>query len=445
MKKYFLLPAILLLCLSACKVSMRSTSTTGKGLENFSKSSTPDFRYLETASLNLDSLLINHQYFTLKKLFNQYQEQLPESKRLFLQGYLQAVFNQRLASTISLHQLLSEHEQELSPLERVLVLETAAMNSLFLYNYAGAYAYTLQLLSLQEVVNEKRKEHENNLLIYQALQAVPPQIINGGASQLPILKDQAGLSRIPISINNMEEHVIFDTGANFSVITDSLALKVGLEIIDTSFKVNSITGLKIDSQLGVAEQVIIGNNRLENVIFLVFPEHSLSFPQIDYTIDAILGFPVINALQEIQLIRGTQFRVSRNSTGRNASNMAMDFLTPLIEVVEDGKSLPFTFDTGANTTSLYSEYFKLREQSIRAQGTRDTIMVGGAGGAKEVAIHVYPFSAQIGQATFALDSAAVYQQDLQAAPGIYGNLGQDILGQFDTLSLNFKEMWIDLK
>lgn len=421
------------------------STTNNKESKNISETQAQSSQESETASINLDSLLINHQYFDLKRHFDKHKDQLPDSKRLFLQGQLQAVFNQRLASNKSLDQLLTEHEQELSTMERLLLLEIAAINSLFLYDYAEAYNYTLQLLSMQEVVDQKRKEHENNLINYQALRDAAPQTIEIEPSELSILKDQAGLSRIPISINKVEEHVIFDTGANFSVITDSLAEKVGLRIIDTSFKVNSITGLKIDSKLGIAENVSIGNNRLENVIFLVFPEHSLSFPQIDYTIDAILGFPVINALQEIQLIRGEEFRVTSNTTSDRPSNMAMDFLTPLIEVVEDGRSLPFTFDTGANTTTLYSEYFKLREQSILSQGTRDTIMVGGAGGAKEVAIHVYPFSAQIGQATFSLDSTAVYEQDLQAAAGIYGNLGQDILGQFDTLSLNFREMWINLK
>ena len=444
MKNYFLLPTLLLLFLTACKVSMDST-TNNKESKNISETQAQSSQESETASINLDSLLINHQYFDLKRHFDKHKDQLPDSKRLFLQGQLQAVFNQRLASNKSLDQLLTEHEQELSTMERLLLLEIAAINSLFLYDYAEAYTHTLQLLSMQEVVDQKRKEHENNLINYQALRDAAPQTIEIEPSELSILKDQAGLSRIPISINKVEEHVIFDTGANFSVITDSLAEKVGLRIIDTSFKVNSITGLKIDSKLGIAENVSIGNNRLENVIFLVFPEHSLSFPQIDYTIDAILGFPVINALQEIQLIRGEEFRVTSNTTSDRPSNMAMDFLTPLIEVVEDGRSLPFTFDTGANTTTLYSEYFKLREQSILSQGTRDTIMVGGAGGAKEVAIHVYPFSAQIGQATFSLDSTAVYEQDLQAAAGIYGNLGQDILGQFDTLSLNFREMWINLK
>lgn len=421
------------------------STTNNKESKNISETQAQSSQESETASINLDSLLINHQYFDLKRHFDKHKDQLPDSKRLFLQGQLQAVFNQRLASNKSLDQLLTEHEQELSTMERLLLLEIAAINSLFLYDYAEAYTHTLQLLSMQEVVDQKRKEHENNLINYQALRDAAPQTIEIEPSELSILKDQAGLSRIPISINKVEEHVIFDTGANFSVITDSLAEKVGLRIIDTSFKVNSITGLKIDSKLGIAENVSIGNNRLENVIFLVFPEHSLSFPQIDYTIDAILGFPVINALQEIQLIRGEEFRVTSNTTSDRPSNMAMDFLTPLIEVVEDGRSLPFTFDTGANTTTLYSEYFKLREQSILSQGTRDTIMVGGAGGAKEVAIHVYPFSAQIGQATFSLDSTAVYEQDLQAAAGIYGNLGQDILGQFDTLSLNFREMWINLK
>ena len=44
----------------------------------------------------------------------------------------------------------------------------------------------------------------------------------------------------------------------------------------------------------------------KNVVFLVLDDEDISFPQIEYYINGIIGFPVIEAMDEV--------RISKNNT-----------------------------------------------------------------------------------------------------------------------------------
>lgn len=409
-----------LLCLSGCK-----TKDTTASVETFQ---------------HLDSLFRNHQYFQLRDTLLSDQIHLNKKEELLLRAKLYSVFNERELSNDLIEQLFSDHGEELSEKERMALLETKVNNSVFLFDYASALKTTEEVLSIDSLDPEKRKEHQNVIAIYKALEKAPAQTAQVEGTELPITKDLAGLSRIPVTINQLSLPVVFDTGANFSVITDSLAIQAGIEIIGESFKVKAVTGGEVDSRIGIADSLRLGNTLLENVVFLVFPYESLSFPEANYTIDAILGFPVINGLGEIMLIDGEEFHITATASKFGDHNLALDFLTPIVEVHENGSSLAFTFDTGANSTAFYSEYFNLRRDKILNHGIKDSLRFGGAGGVIKVPVYKVPFSGRIGDSHFSLDNAAVQQTATRDYPGIYGNLGQDVLSQFDTLVLDFREM-----
>lgn len=394
----------------------------------------------------LDSLYVNHQYFELREQFRRNASNLSEKDRLLLQAKIYSVFNDPVASNKLIDRLLIEHLTELSRTDHIDLLETRINNSLFLYKYEEALQATQVLLSsglLQQ--EEKIEAHNNTRIIYEALQHVPKQLVQLKRSKLPITKDVAGLYRIPVRINSRKEEVVFDTGANFSVITDSLAFRSGMEIFGDSFKVKAITGGEVHSKIAIAGTLQIGNTVLHNVVFLVFPEASLSFPEAKFTIDAILGFPVINALKEITLVRGEQFLITGASSQPGPQNLALDFLTPIVEVHENGKSLPFSFDTGANNTSLYEDYFQLHKNEIKQKGIKDTLRFGGAGGVVETPVYYHSFSGRIGESLFELEEVAIHEKSMRDTRGIYGNLGQDVLAQFDTLKIDFEDMDFILK
>lgn len=394
----------------------------------------------------LDSLYVNHQYFRLREQFEKHSSTLTEKDRLLLQAKIHSVFNNRLASNKLIDRLLGDHLKALSPTDHIDLLETRINNSLFQFKYEEALLATQVLLSSGLLKQEEKiKAHRNTEIIYKTLQQVPKQEIKLEKSKLPITKDAAGLFRIPVILNTTEEEVVFDTGANISVITQSLALKSGMKVIGEAFKVKAITGGEVDSRIAVAETLKVGNTILRNVVFLVFPEASLSFPEADFTIDAILGFPVINALKEIIIVKGEELHITGAPSQPGPQNLALDFLTPIVEVHQNGRSLPFSFDTGANSTSLYEDYFQLHKNNIEKNGRRDTLRFGGAGGVVEMPVYYHTFSGRIGERDFELKNVAVHQKNVRDTRGIYGNLGQDLLRQSDTLVMDFEDMNFILK
>lgn len=426
-KKYFLLVLIPAFCLFSCNRVQENTAET------------------RATQLLLDSLFEKHQYFRVRDLVHSDTLSLSEKEELFTKARLHSVFNERKESNKYIDQLLSEFSEALSEKERNNLLETRINNSVFLFDYTAALESTREVLKSDFLSPESRKSHLNTQIIYENLQKVPAQKVHLEKTELAIEKDLAGLSRIPVRLNSLPQMVIFDTGANFSVITDSLAIKAGIEIIGEPFEVEAITGGKVASRIGIADSLQLGNSLLNNVVFLVFPEASLSFPEANYTIDAILGFPVINALEEIMIIKGEKFLIAENNIKLQRSNLALDFLTPIIEVFEGPTSLPFTFDTGANSTALYQEYLALRKEKILENGVQDSLRFGGAGGTITTPVYHTRFEGNIGDRFFQLDSAAVHLEDVRDYPGIYGNLGQDVLSQFDTLVFDFKNMMFLLK
>src|SRR5690606_9511800 len=148
---------------------------------------------------------------------------------------------------------------------------------------------------------------------------------------------------------------IFDTGANFSTVTESTAQKLKIHIMDTTvIDVGSITGTKVKSKIGVCPEFSMGDILVKNAVFLVMPDEALAIPQIPFQINGIIGFPVIEAMKEVQLTRSGEFIVPSERSADREQNMALSFLTPVIRLDEGN----FTFDSGANSTMLYDNYFK---------------------------------------------------------------------------------------
>lgn len=393
----------------------------------------------------LDSLYRNKAFFKLKDEFNENKALLGNRDRLIIQAFTNAIFNNREASNTAIDSVMSYHNASLSDSLKLQLLETKVNNSVFIGRYNEAFEATKAILALNGLSNDEKDDHENTLKIYDALKSSPGQTVAIAESNLLISKDMAGLSRIPVTLGHAELQAVFDTGANLSVITDSLARKSGLTTLGETFKVTALTGNEVDSHIALADSLKIGNTILKNVVFLVFPESSLSFPSIGYQIDLIIGFPVIHALREVSIVNNANLHIPETTGDYAVTNMALDFLTPIVAVVQDSRTLPFTFDTGASSTQLYKSYFNLHEDAIVQSGKPDSVSIGGAGGAIKTAIYKTTFSAAIAQQPFRVDSAQVFfDHDLKKDIGMYGNLGQDIFQQFDTLTMNFERMFLRL-
>lgn len=231
---------------------------------------------------------------------------------------------------------------------------------------------------------------------------------------------------------------IFDTGANISTISASAAQRLKLEIIPADIDVDAITGKSVKASLAVCKKMVLGNIVVENAVFLVFGDDALSFPQINYQINGILGFPVIEALKEVQLTQDDYFIVPDKETAINSSsNMAIDGLSPLIFI--DGKH--FSFDTGADHTILYAPFYLENKKNIDAKYQLTKIGMGGAGGKIEHDGFKIDHTFHILGKPIVLKDISVLKTKINKET-VYGNIGQDVIKQFKKMTLNFDHMFI---
>lgn len=396
---------------------------------------------------HLDSLYQHHQYFALREAVKEHKDELSQINALILEAKLDAVFNHRDLSNSKIDRIFKEYEKQLPDSFKIPLLEIKVTNSILLNDYKAALETTNTILKFDHILSQEKEEDlQNDIIIYRELKDSPKQKVSIKESTLPISKDKAGLSRISVSLGNHVLDAIFDTGANYSVITDSLAEKCGLNIFPGVFKVLSLSGQQIDSRIAVADSLIIGKSLVENIVFLVFPKESLNFSQIQYQIDLIVGFPVIYGLKEVRIVKDSLLNIPKINAVHERQNLALKVLTPVVEVIKGNKSLPFTFDTGATSTLLDKDYFDLYAREVEQAGVKDSIHLGGAGGFKKANIYKSEFSGRIANQPFQLDSVQIYfDTDIISHKGILGNLGQDVLMQYDTLIINFDKMFLNVK
>jgi hypothetical protein len=325
---------------------------------------------------------------------------------------------------------------------RFKLYETKYDNALKLYNYEEAKNTILTILSdyKKYLDNEQTDDYENSLKIWTALENAPEQKVDiKKVTNIKMEKDVAGLNTLKMFANNDSLNFIFDTGANLSTTSLSVATQLNMKIIPVDIKVGTITGDKVLAKLAVCSKLTMGNIDLFNVVFLVLPDEALSFPQINYQIYGILGFPVIEALKEIRITQNGDFIVPLvESASSESSNMSMKGLTPLIYINEKH----FTFDTGADQTLLYQRFYKENQKEIDKNYQPEKISFGGAGGKKEFDGYKINYTLSIEGEQVKLQDISLLKEKIKESETVYGNIGQDLVQKFDTMIINFDKMFI---
>lgn len=383
-------------------------------------------------------------FFKAKELYNSNRDGLSKPHQQFVEAFLNNAFNRHEESEEKIN-LLIKQEKSLPDSLQFELYKLKTDNSIKLYKYKEAKNAILTILSdyKEFLTNETLLGFENVLKIWTALENTPPQKVDiQGESIIKMEKDLAGLNNLKVSRDTDSLNFIFDTGANLSTTIESVAKQLKMKIIPVDIEVNTITGSKVQAQLAVCDRLTMGHIEMHNVVFLVLPDEGLSFPQINYQIYGILGFPVIEALKEIRITKDGNFIVPEiESTFTENSNMAMDGLTPLIYI----DKRHFTFDTGANKTILYNSFYLENKEEIDSNYPLKKISFSGASGMAEFDGFEISQTFTIGKKEVSLENVNLLTEKISESETVYGNIGQDIIQQFDTMILNFNQMFIQFE
>jgi len=395
----------------------------------------------EAVFVEIYELTEQNNFFKAREQFELNKNALSKTYQKFIMAVSNNAFNKLGASEHTIEDLLKK-ENFIPDSLLFKLYEVKYDNALKQYNYKEAKNTILNILSdyKKYLDNEQIADYENSLKIWTVLENTPAQKVNiKEKTTIKMEKDIAGLNTLKIFTNNDSIDFIFDTGANLSTTSLSIARRLNMKIIPTNIKVGTITGEDVLAQLAVCDKLTMGNMDFYNVIFLVLPDEALSFPQINYQIYGILGYPAIEALKEIRITQKGDFIVPLvESNFSGSSNMAMKGLTPLIYI----NNKHFTFDTGADQTMLYQVFYNENKKEIDNNSQPNKISFGGAGGKKEFDGYNIAYTFNIESKQVRLDSINLLKEKINKNETVYGNIGQDLIQKFDTMIINFDKMFI---
>jgi predicted aspartyl protease len=367
----------------------------------------------------------------------------------FMSGVLANRQNQNAVSIKLLEPLLPRLGPNADSVYRRVLLRTLADDYTKTYRY-GAAADALRRLERQDAAAMTAADLDDlraDIQVRDLLRTAPPQhAIVPRPFAVPMRRDSIGLLETPIRAGSDSSWWIVDTGANLSTITESTAHRLGLRLSRDTGRTKGITGDYSSLHVAIIPELRLGPARIQNVAVLVLADSALDIPQVPFQITAILGYPVLEALDRIAIAPDSlQVRPHPAGTPTQNSNLYLEELSPLVAVSVDGVVRLYHFDSGADQSSL-SVAFCLAYPKRMAAAAPHTIEIGGAGGAKRFSgYQLTRLPMTIGGTTTVLDSVFVFRQETGSAfDPLLGNLGQDIVGPSGGFTIDFRAMTLQL-
>jgi hypothetical protein len=370
---------------------------------------------------------------------------------LYFEAFVNNAFNRNWQSIKNINAITGGFPSVTNDSLRANLLLVQGDNYFKTFQYAKAADVDKELIDHYKPVLDSSSyaDIKNSFLIRNALRNTDSQhVTRSGDANIHWKKDMIGLIEIPLRKKDSVFDCVFDTRANISSITMTYAKKMGLKMLDVSYIEGSgITGRTFKCSLGVADSIWIGSILIRNVVFQVMPDEILYFPSINFGLNIIIGFPVINQLKEVHIFQNGLFAIPLHITKSALENLALDRLDPIISCETDDDTLCFHFDTGATSSDLYNTFFRKYKARVIREGIAQKVDMGGAGGTVRTDIYVLKnFNIRAGSKSVTLKEVSVRVDPI---PGIdekfYGNLGQDIFSQFNEMIMNFDEMYVDFK
>lgn len=251
---------------------------------------------------------------------------------------------------------------------------------------------------------------------------------------------------LPMEINGKEVTYGFDSGATLSVIGVSDAKLLGLTVKRVGTNLNEASGTDIAGvSIAVAQDLVIGGLHLRNVPFFVVQDTGEPFVKVPVGSRGLIGLPVLLAMQAVRWAPEGLFEFG--SAARLKEPLTRNLLfhgpTLIVQVGVKDKLLTFSLDTGAVDTDL-NQSFAEKLPELVAAGKKEKRAITGMGGSKVYdSVLLGPVAFHVGGRDITLNAPHVF---VSHSLGQWdGNLGNDILNQTKTITLDFKAMALSLE
>ena len=236
---------------------------------------------------------------------------------------------------------------------------------------------------------------------------------------------------------------LFDTGANLSVLSASTAERLGVATIEGNLEVGNGVATTVPVRVGIADRVEIAGTILRNVAFLIIDDDQLTFPG-GYSIQAIVGLPVMRPLGRITAEVAGRLVVSPSAGRGGEPNLHANVNDIYVDALIDGDPVAMHVDTGATQTKLSALYAAAHPERI-AGLRRGNARTASAGGRRESQIAAWegaPLTLAGRNATMPVLPVSLPAEG--PTPTSYGTIGSDLLGRFESYTIDFGAMRLEL-
>ena len=193
-----------------------------------------------------------------------------------------------------------------------------------------------------------------------SLHDVPPETVEIiEAPPVKATRNRLGTWNVPVRVNGIDSQMIFDTGANFSAVSDSEARRLGLSVHDSQVTVAGKTQGNNPVRIATGD-VQLGGAHVRNVVFLVFADEAMYVASLRLKLNGFLGLPAIRALKRVGISRDGIVRIEPSRSGpagtEQEPNLFFQGLNPVAELSHGGRRLQLVFDTGAFSNEFYPSF-----------------------------------------------------------------------------------------
>ncbi len=371
------------------------------------------------------------------------EKKMAKPERRLAKGLLAAMLNRDDDAEALLS--ASAHDKKLSPEMRREAAETLAGVRLRIGDFAGAAAM-LDAADEIEALDADERRARNFVAPLASAPRIERAPLKPGA--VAVTRDMAGLARADALVNGAPQDAVLDTGAAYSTIVESVAERLNLRFFDGAVSVGAAAVEDVPARIAIADTLLLGGAEFKNIVFIVLPDEALSFAGGQYTIETIIGFPVLSRLERLTFAAddsGETLSFAPSPASARAGNLYLDGLSPVVLAKTEGADAPLrmVLDTGAAATNLSLEAVRAHPALAEKAESRSA-SYGGAGGTveREDALAIPELALDISGAPVTLRDVMVLASGQASRRD--GLLGQDVLRSGTGYVLDFRAMTLEL-
>ena len=393
---------------------------------------------------DLDAYIKNFDYAQLAKAV----DTLPQSRDRDYFGGVLANRAGHIAESIEMLNKVLPHLKSSEPARAAVALHSLGDDYFKNYRYHDAIqAYDALLHKFASQMDKvERQVAEDDYHTILLLKNAPPQTISiDGMIDLPTHRNPVlGTIEANLTVNGVEQSWLLDTGANFSAVSASFASKLGVQLSRQVAQTQGITGAENKLQVAILPEMKLGGATLHNVVLVVLDDDSLNVQAGKgkrYQINAVLGYPVMRALERITFTQDGHFLAGPDSpSGQNGAPLYMDLLMPLLECEVENRKVLFSFDTGADQSALSDRFHHDFPDAFKGLEQKPFVLAGAGGLRKMTAFYVHEVHFGVGQADSVLHNVPTLPLTGTDMDRRYGNLGRDLVDGYRSFTIDFENM-----